>query len=106
MGRMGNGFSCTVFGDELSKKLFGINCEVDCCDKYKPCKVFSKTKYCEDNYSCPTSCEKGYYRDFDPRTKKIGNCKKYRKNCDINQYRNSKYEGCRDIKTRELVEPF
>mgnify|MGYP001318530420 CR=1 FL=1 len=86
--------------------FLGTNCEVNCCDKYKPCKVFSKTKHCADNYPCPTSCEKGYYREFDPRTKKIGTCKQYRKPCGINQYRNSKYEGCRDINTRELVESF
>ncbi len=94
---MGNKFSCM---------FLGTNCEVNCCDKYKPCKVFSKTKHCADNYPCPTSCEKGYYREFDPRTKKIGTCKQYRKPCGINQYRNSKYEGCRDINTRELVESF
>ena len=30
---MGNKFSCM---------FLGTNCEVNCCDKYKPCKVFSK----------------------------------------------------------------
>lgn len=94
------------FWNKLTCFFLGKGCPIDCCKKYDSCQPFNEDTFCSVNFPCPQKCPNGYYREINTETNKFGDCKKYVKSCGVNQYRNSKHEGCRDVNTRELVESF